>query len=240
MSKIGKTISFAGRARIKERRIIPSSPISEAKGSRKAAIGKRRSNRFKIKITQPMGAATAIARKSTAKVLSKSERIKTGIIRGRRKGGISRKKPTLSPRRRVFDSKKDDKRETRVENDSTPTMQRAVVRLLPKEKKSTITAISAPKRPLQGVSEFVRIAMSLSRLEGMIALPVMPTQLQPKPMHMVSACLPQLPHFLKALSRLNATRGRKPKSSSRVKSGKNIAMGGSITAITVVVVEYMP
>jgi hypothetical protein len=42
------------------------------------------------------------------------------------------------------------------------------------------------------------------------------------------------------LSRLNATRGRYPKSSSIVNSGKNIAIGGNITAITQAVARYIP
>ena len=57
---------------------------------------------------------------------------------------------------------------------------------------------------------------------------------------MVRDCLPWAPQFLKALSRLKATRGRYPKSSRRVNSGKNMAIGGSITETTQAVVLYIP
>ncbi len=41
-------------------------------------------------------------------------------------------------------------------------------------------------------------------------------------------------------SRLKATRGKYPKSSNKVKQGKKIAIGGSITLITHAVARYMP
>lgn len=59
-------------------------------------------------------------------------------------------------------------------------------------------------------------------------------------MAMVSACFPQARAFLKYLSRLKATRGKYPKSSSRVNSGKKIAMGGSITDTTQASTRYIP
>jgi len=57
---------------------------------------------------------------------------------------------------------------------------------------------------------------------------------------MVSACLPQARHFLKHLSRLNATRGKYPKSSKSVNKGKKIAIGGSMTDTTQAVTRYAP
>ncbi len=51
-------------------------------------------------------------------------------------------------------------------------------------------------------------------------------------MHIVSACFPWADALRKKLSRLNATLGRYPKSSSNVNRGKNIAIGGSITDMT--------
>ncbi len=57
---------------------------------------------------------------------------------------------------------------------------------------------------------------------------------------MVNAFLPQEPHFLKLLSKLNAIRGKYPKSSNNVNIGKNIAIGGSITATTHARTLYMP
>ena len=50
--------------------------------------------------------------------------------------------------------------------------------------------------------------------------------------HMVSACLPQALQRLNAPSRLKAIRPISPRSSISVKSGKKIAIGGSITATT--------
>ena len=44
--------------------------------------------------------------------------------------------------------------------------------------------------PLQGMKLFVSTASSRSRFESIIRQPVTPTALQPKPMHIVSACLP--------------------------------------------------
>ena len=49
-----------------------------------------------------------------------------------------------------------------------------------------------------------------------------------------------LPAFLKYLSKLNDNLGKYPKSSNIVNSGKNIAIGGNITAITQVRVLYIP
>ena len=56
------------------------------------------------------------------------------------------------------------------------------------------------------------------------------------PMHMVSACLPEVHAHLKHLSKLKAIRGKNPKSSKIVNNGKKIAIGGSITEITQVTV----
>ena len=69
-------------------------------------------------------------------------------------------------------------------------------------------AISVGNLPLQGTKLFVKMATSRSRGESIIRHPVMPAALQPNPMHMVSACLPQPQHFWNTLSMLNATRGR--------------------------------
>ena len=90
--------------------------------------------------------------------------------------------------------------------------------------------------PLQGTKQFVSIAISFSLLESIILHPTTPAALQPNPIHIVNDCLPQVQHFLKHLSKLNAILGRKPKSSNNVKIGKNMAIGGSITLITQAVV----
>lgn len=84
---------------------------------------------------------------------------------------------------------------------------------------------------MHGTKLFVKIDINFSRGESIILQPTTPAALQPNPIHIVNACLPELHAFLKYLSRLNAILGKKPKSSSKVNSGKNIAMGGSITLI---------
>ena len=87
---------------------------------------------------------------------------------------------------------------------------------------------------------FVSIAINLSFLESIILVPVTPTALQPIPIHMVKACLPQELHLLNIPSKLNDILGNSPISSNIVNKGKNISIGGSITLITQVVVLYNP
>ena len=58
------------------------------------------------------------------------------------------------------------------------------------------------KRPLQGVKQLVRMAISRSRGESMIRHPTTPAALHPSPMHMHSACLPQAWQRWKGRSRL--------------------------------------
>ena len=93
---------------------------------------------------------------------------------------------------------------------------------------------------LHGTKLFVKIAISLSLGESIILHPVTPHALHPKPMHIVIICFPLQQAFLKNPSILNAIRGRYPKSSNIVNSGKNIAIGGNITATIQVNVLYTP
>ncbi|CDC73490.1 resolvase domain protein [Candidatus Colimorpha enterica] len=71
-----------------------------------------------------------------------------------------------------------------------------------------ITAIRIGNLPLQGMKLFVSTASSRSRFESIIRQPVTPTALQPKPMHIVSACFPQAEQPAKPRSRLYAILGR--------------------------------
>lgn len=57
---------------------------------------------------------------------------------------------------------------------------------------------------------------------------------------MVNACFPQACERQNAWSKLNAIRGKYPVSSKRVKSGKNIAIGGSITETTLANTRQTP
>ena len=93
-------------------------------------------------------------------------------------------------------------------------------------------AMSVGNLPLHGTKLFVTIAIKRSRGESIILQPTIPAALQPNPIHIVSACLPQAEHRLNDLSKLYATRGKYPASSSNVNKGKNIAIGGSITDTT--------
>ena len=101
-------------------------------------------------------------------------------------------------------------------------------------------ASSVGNFPLHGMKLLVRIATSRSLLESMMRHPVTPAALQPSPMHMVNACFPQARQDWKHLSKLKAIRGRKPASSSRVNNGKKMAMGGSMTEVTLATVVYTP
>jgi len=85
---------------------------------------------------------------------------------------------------------------------------------------------------LQGTKLLVSIAINLSLGESIILAPTTPAALHPNPMHIVRACFPDVHAFLKKPSKLKAILGRYPKSSKIVNRGKNIAIGGSITAVT--------
>ena len=106
--------------------------------------------------------------------------------------------------------------------------------------KSEIMAINAGNLPLHGTKLFVIMAISRSRGESMIRHPVTPAALHPNAMHIVRLCFPHALHFLKHLSKLNATRGRYPESSITVNRGKKIAIGGSITAAIQATTLYTP
>ena len=75
-------------------------------------------------------------------------------------------------------------------------------------KNMVMMAMRVGNRPLQGTKLLVMVAIRRSLGESMIRQPTTPAALQPKPIAMVRACLPQVQAFLKYLSRLNATRGR--------------------------------
>ena len=102
---------------------------------------------------------------------------------------------------------------------------------IPPAIKMLLTAIKKGNLPLQGTKLLVKIAINLSLGEFIILQPTQPAALQPKPIHIVIICFPEQQHFLKNPSILKAILGKYPKSSRKVKSGKNIAIGGSITEI---------
>lgn len=107
-------------------------------------------------------------------------------------------------------------------------------------KKIDEIVIKKGKRPLHGTKLLVSIATNLSLGESIILQPTTPAALHPNPIHIVKACFPEVYAFLKKLSKLKAILGKYPKSSKIVKSGKKIAIGGSITATTHARVLYIP
>ena len=107
-------------------------------------------------------------------------------------------------------------------------------------KNIVIIAIRVGYRPLQGIRLLVIMANNLSFLFSIIRQPVTPTALQPIPIHIVRACLPQELHLDSDESMLKAILGRRPISSNIVNKGKNISIGGSMTLTTQAVVLYKP
>ena len=99
-------------------------------------------------------------------------------------------------------------------------------------------AINVGNRPLQGTKLFVMVAISRSLGESIILQAITPAALQPKPIHMVRACFRG--RGLLKIVQVKGYLGKYPKSSSTVKRGKNMAIGGSITDTTQATVLYMP
>lgn len=208
---IGITISFAGSPKINASRITPSSPKRVANGSKKAEICASRLKSpiltfANSQIIIPAGTATVTARPSTNAVRSKSERTSIFKICGFLYGGISKVNAEGVPLKRVADNILVDINVKATESIMTKVKTKASSRL-PKNPPSVtknieIIAIMAGKRPLQGTKLLVIIARILSRFESIILQPVTPAALQPKPIHIVSACFPQLLQRLKGSSRL--------------------------------------
>ena len=69
-------------------------------------------------------------------------------------------------------------------------------------KNIAIIAISMGKRPLHGTKLFVIMAIRRSLGESIILHPTMPAALQPKPMHIVSACFPHAQHFFEGFVKI--------------------------------------
>ena len=112
-------------------------------------------------------------------------------ICGVRYGGNSRTKDDGFPLRSVDDRSFETTRVTITEV-TTKTVRISADKSEPNAdadpmKNIEINAISVGNLPLQGIKEFVRIAISLSLSESIILHPVTPTELQPSPMHMRSA-----------------------------------------------------
>jgi hypothetical protein len=160
-------------------------------------------------IIKPAGAATQIARINTKTTFSLTLFKIVFTNCGLRSGGISITNELLCPFKtvllKIFDEiivTTSDKHKSASNIIAAPTLLSL--------KNITIIAINKGNLPLQGVKEFVIIAINRSRGESIILAPVTPTALQPIPIQQVSACLPQAPHFSKQKSKLNAIRGKIP------------------------------
>ena len=192
-------------------------------------------------ITIPAGAAIEIALPSTNKVLSNKERINILPICGVLYGGNSNVKDEGSPFNIVLDSIFETNNVNKIPNKTTSITTTAAtnpenIPAIEPEINIVATVIKNGNLPLQGTKQFVSIAINFSLGEFIILVPTTAAALQPNPIHIVSACLPEVHAHLKHLSKLKAILGKNPKSSRIVNRGKNIAIGGSITEITHVTV----
>ena len=164
-----------------------------------------------IYIISPAGAATAAALPSTNNVLSSTLLTISLPIRGALNGGSSSVKELLCPLSIVILSSLDDKSVASTPKTISPVSSSAAPMPpnAPEKAKNMLkTAISAGNRPLQGIKQFVTSAIIRSLGLSIMRQPTAAAALQPRPISIVSACLPHAPLFLKALSILNAARGR--------------------------------
>lgn len=155
--------------------------------------------------------ATTIALSKTLRVLSMILLTMTFKYCGFRYGGNSKVKDDGSPFRRVLDKILDTNSVVKIPKRMIAVKKKTFKRLALVEKPTknmVIIDIIAGNLPLQGTRLLVKIAIKRSLLESIILQPLTPTALQPKPIHIVKACLPQARHFLKHLSKLKAMRGR--------------------------------
>ena len=156
-------------------------------------------------------------------------------------GGSSNVKDEGSPFNIVLDSIFETNNVNKIPNKTTSITTTAAtnpenIAAIEPEINIVAIVIKNGNLPLQGTKQFVSIAINFSLGEFIILVPTTAAALQPNPMHMVSACLPEVHAHLKHLSKLKAILGKNPKSSRIVNRGKNIAIGGSITEITHVTV----
>lgn len=230
--------------------ITPSIPSALPNGSRNAAqCAKRLISPIVIlansQMMIPAGAATTAARPNTKSVRSKIERTITFPIWGRRYGGSSKVKEEGIPFKMVADRRRETRNVMTTPSRITPVRISVEITdcrgsATTPTKNMLIMAMMVGNRPLQGTKLLVMMAINLSRGESMMRQPTTPAALHPNPIHMVRACLPHARAFWKCRSKLNATRGRYPKSSSSVNNGKKIAIGGSITETTQARTRYIP
>src|SRR5690554_5048352 len=188
-------------------------------------------------ITAPAGIANITARPKIMSVRSINDVYNVCKMLGVRYGGSSSTKKEASPLRSVRDNNHEEKKVKRIPSNTTPTTASIdTVELMAggtkTPRKIVAMIIKVGHRPLQTEKLLVMMAINFSRGLLMMRVATTPAALHPKPIVMVSACLPWAPDFFKTWSRLNATRGKYPKSSSSVNNGKKMAIGGSMTDTT--------
>lgn len=199
---IGITISFAGKPRMNASSITPSSPKKLPRGSKKSEqsliIVVPLTVVFDINhISIPAGMDTTTALDSTNNVLSKTERTIIFPNCGFLNGGSSNVNEDGVPFNRVLDKMLEAINVAiiaKVIRNTKMKVDKADAPNPPANpaKNIVITAIKAGNLPLHGIKLFVMIAMSCSLGELIILHPVTPAALQPNPIHMVSACFPQV------------------------------------------------
>ena len=98
---------------------------------------------------------------------------------------------------------------------STAILMTAIIEMVPENSLGTNTPINSVAisicvghRPLHREKLLVIMAISFSRGLLMMRVATTPAALQPKPILIVSACLPCAPALRNSLSRLKATRGK--------------------------------
>ena len=147
------------------------------------------------------------ARPRTNRVRSQTERSSTWPTCGRRNGGSSCVKEEGTPRSSVRESSFVIPKVAKIPSRIMPVSMSAERTERPAPpavptKKMRIRLTRVGNRPLQGTKLLVRIASSRSRGESMMRQPTTPAALQPNPMQMVRACLPQAPQRFSGLSKL--------------------------------------
>ena len=111
------------------------------------------------------------------------------------------------PLRMVLERSQDTRKVIRMPNRIRRVRRKAALKVLPGPeaapmKNMAIRAVRVGNLPLQGTKLLVRTAISRSLGESMMRQPVTPAALQPKPIIMVRACLPQARQAWKGRSRL--------------------------------------
>ena len=197
ITAIGSTISLAGNPSTNASSSTPSMPISRPSGSSAFAHHASRlappmCTFASVHRIIPAGAATAAARPSTNSVRSSTERTITCPTCGARYGGSSSAKADGLPRSTVTLSSHVAPNVSPTLSTSAAVSSSALTSELPPAaaKNMVMSAMSAGNRPLHGMRLLVSTASSRSRSESMMRQPTTPAALQPRPMHIVSACLP--------------------------------------------------